>query len=98
MESIILGFSLSLLNAVIALIFYRYAMNSKNENFNRIIFGSLTARFFFICATIWLIMNFCSIDKLLFSIAFAISVFIMIFIEIFFVIFRTNLLNLKKHK
>ena len=91
---IILGISLSILNAAGGYISARVAMSKEEEVFSKIIFGSMVIRYFVVALVVFLFIKYLSIDSLGFGLSFMISTFILIISEIFYLNNRLNFLNL----
>ena len=94
--SIILGVSLSLINAVAGLVTAKIAMKKEHETFSKIIFGSMVIRYFVVALVVFVCLKYIRINELGFGLSFMISTFILIIIEIFYLNSRLNLLNLRK--
>ncbi len=98
MFGIILGTSLSILNATAGFITARIAMKKKDETFTKIIFTSMVIRYFVVALVVFVTLKYISINELSFGLSFMISTFVLIIIEIFYLNYRLNLLNLQRKK
>lgn len=86
---------ISILNATAAVIIIKIAMKKDWRMFNKLIFGSMVARYFIIIIMLWLSFKVFDLDKLAFALTFMLSTFIILFFEIIFIHFRSNFLNLQ---
>lgn len=94
--SIIMGVSLSLINALAGFISAKVAMKKEHKTFSKIIFGSMIIRYFVVALVVFLCLKYIRINELGFGLSFMISTFILIIIEIFYLNSRLNLLNLRE--
>jgi hypothetical protein len=93
--AIISALAISLINALVAVIIIKIAMNKEWTKFNKLIFGSMVSRYFIILILIWICFQIFDLDKLAFSLTFILSTFILLFLEILFLHYRSNFLNLQ---
>lgn len=94
--SIILGVSLSILNAIAGFVSAKIAMKKNHKTFSKIIFGSMVIRYFVVAIVVFVSLRYLSINNLGFGLSFMISTFCLIIIEIFYLNSRINLLNLRR--
>jgi hypothetical protein len=93
--SIVLGTSLSVINAVAGYLSARVALKKNDESFSNIIFGSMIIRYFVVALVVFVSLKYLRINHLGFGLSFMISTFILIVIEIFYLNNRLNFLNLR---
>ena len=93
--SFLIGFSISLLNAVGAFITIKIA-NKKQDfgKFNKIVFGSMAIRYVLVAVLILLALLFLHLNKLVFGLTFLLTTFVLLIIEILYLNNRTNFVNL----
>jgi hypothetical protein len=95
LKSFLIGFSISMLNAIAAFISIKIAVK-KTEfgDFNKIVFGSMVIRYIIVAALVLLALLFLNLDKLVFGLTFMLTTFVLLIIEILYLNNRTNFVNL----
>ena len=96
--SIFSGFMLSVINTAVAITVIKKAIKKDNKTFNKLIFGSMVVRYFFIGFLVWFNLQILKLDALGFSLTFLSTTFVLIIMEILYLNKQSKFINLKNHK
>jgi hypothetical protein len=94
-KAILLALSLTILNAVVSLIIINYSMKKDWKKLYKLVFGSMTVRYFLTTSLVWFCLRYFVLNAFAFALTFLISTFILIFVEILFIHIKTKSLSLK---
>lgn len=97
-EAIITALALTTANLIFSLVVVFYSFNKKWKTFAKLVFGSMTIRFFFSAAAVWICIAYFNLDAIAFSLTFIIATFALLFVEILLIHNRTKSINLNKNQ
>mgnify|MGYP001615576259 CR=1 FL=1 len=95
LKAVLIAFSLTLLNAVSAMLISKHALKTDWKKFNKLVFGSMLIRYFLTAAAVWICIKYLELPALAFAFTHLLSTFILIIVEILFIHKRAKSVNLK---